>query len=163
MGQRILIVDGDQRFAAQLRELLDFQGHEANLVATGPEAVEAWKSAPADVLLLEVLPAGLSATRLLEAIRALPGGADAPVLVRSGIPSAERALEPESKRLGIWGFVAQVANPLDVGRAIEEVLANEEGGRVEIRALRGLAGPSAAPPAPTPLPVRPPVPGRPRL
>ena len=138
MGQRILIVDADPRFLAQLSELLEYQGHDVVGSATAGAALEAVGGAPFQLIITEMMPSGLSLTRLLESVRDFPDSEDTPVLVVAHGPGTERLVESQAGRLGVIGFIPRSSNTLDFGPRIDEVLLNLPSVRAEVRRVRGL-------------------------
>jgi CheY-like chemotaxis protein len=151
MPHRVLLVDADSRFVAQLSELLEYQGHGVAIAAQTPAALQLCAKESFALVVTEIMPGGTSVLPFLEALRVCPGMEDAPVLVLSSGSATEGAISEPARRLGVLGFAPRESNPLDVGARVDELLADLPSRRHEVRSLRGLAEPvEPAVPPPTP-------------
>jgi len=146
MAARILIVEDDKHFASQLGELLEFHGHEPELTHTGRDGLTAFEARPPDMVLLDVMLPEMHGIRVLEHIRELPQGVDVPVLLMSAVYRSERHFGPDIQRLGVLGFLAKPFSLLEIGRRIDDLIDDPDGGRQRVRSLVGLE--SEAVPAP---------------
>jgi CheY-like chemotaxis protein len=148
MARRILIVEDDKHFASQLSELMEFQGLDPLTLHSGPAGIEAFRQHRVDLVLLDVMLPDVHGIRVLEAIRALPGGADVPVLLMSAVYRSESLFQRDIARLGVSGFLSKPFSLLELGRRIETLLGSPEGGRAAVRERLGRgAAPEATPAA----------------
>lgn len=138
MGHRILIIEDDQHFAAQLKELFEFHGHEPLLAATGPDGIAMAKAEQPDLILVDVMLPQVHGIRVLEEIRVAEGGADVPAMLMSAVYKNESLFSRDMKRLGVLAFLSKPFSLIDLGRKVNGILAEPEAGRQSTRALRGL-------------------------
>ena len=162
----VLIVEDDKHFAAQLKELVEFNGHEAHVAYTGPDGVSSFNTLKPDFVLMDVMLPNLHGIRVLEKLRAAPRGGDVPVLLMSAVYRSESIFEKDIKRLGALGFLAKPFSLMDLGRKIDGVLASEDKGRRTVRRLlieaaASMTGPVQVVPEPGEAPAAPPkaIPG----
>jgi two-component system, OmpR family, response regulator RegX3 len=67
---RVLVVEDEESFSDALSYMLGREGFEAVVAATGPEALEEFDRAGADIVLLDLMLPGLSGTEVCRALRA---------------------------------------------------------------------------------------------
>ena len=72
-GQRVLVVDDDERLAASLRRGLEYAGYEVTVVHDGPRAIAVANRDRPAVVVLDVLLPGVDGQGVCRAIRAFPG------------------------------------------------------------------------------------------
>jgi two-component system response regulator RegX3 len=70
---RVLVVEDEESFSDALSYMLRREGFEAVVAATGPEALEEFDRAGADIVLLDLMLPGLSGTEVCRALRARSG------------------------------------------------------------------------------------------
>jgi len=99
----ILVVDDDARVRQVAVRILRARGFDVSTASDGAEAVEACRERPFDVILLDAVMPGLSASETFDALRALRP--DVPVLMVSGF-DMERAAGDLLDR-GLAGFVGK--------------------------------------------------------
>ncbi len=139
MGHRILIIEDDQHFAAQLKELLEFHGHVVSHATTGPTGIAmAGESAP-DLLIVDLMLPEVHGIRVLEEIRSTEVGRDVPAMLMSAVYKNESLFTADIKRLGVLAFLSKPFSLIDLGRKINGILAEPGAGRERTRALRGLS------------------------
>jgi two-component system response regulator MtrA len=110
---RILVVDDDVPILVLMKNLLREFGFEPIIASGGPEAIEAVREAPPDLMLIDRHMPGMSGDDVVKALRG-NGGDDFPILILSGEP-----LEPaELERIGANGAVLK---PFDVTALIDEI------------------------------------------
>jgi two-component system response regulator MtrA len=110
---RILVVDDDVPILVLMKNLLREFGFEPIIASGGPEAMEAVREAPPDLMLIDRHMPGMSGDDVVKALRG-NGGDDFPILILSGEP-----LEPaELERIGANGAVLK---PFDVTALIDEI------------------------------------------
>ncbi len=145
MTHHILIVEDDRHFATQLRELFDYHGLETSVATTGAEGIEAFQDRGADFVLIDVMLPGVHGLRVLAQIRSLPSGADVPAILMSAVYQKESMFAADLKRLGAHGFLAKPFSVIDLGRKVNAILAEPEGGRASVRMLLAPSAPAADP------------------
>ena len=145
MNQHILIVEDDRHFATQLRELFDYHGLETSVATTGAEGIQAFQDRGADFVLIDVMLPGVHGLRVLAQIRSLPSGADVPAILMSAVYQKESMFAADLKRLGAHGFLAKPFSVIDLGRKVNAILAEPEGGRASVRMLLAPSAPAADP------------------
>jgi DNA-binding response OmpR family regulator len=84
---RILIVEDDQKLARQLQKGLAEQGHSATLAFEGRQGLEAARSEPFDVFVLDVMLPGIDGFSLVRRLRA--SGSLTPILMLTARDTAE--------------------------------------------------------------------------
>ena len=67
---RILVVEDEESFSDPLSYLLEKEGYEVAVAATGPEALEEFERAGADLVLLDLMLPGIPGTEVCRRIRA---------------------------------------------------------------------------------------------
>jgi two-component system response regulator RegX3 len=67
---RVLVVEDEESFSDALSYMLRREGFEAVVAATGPEALEEFDRAGADIVLLDLMLPGLSGTEVCRSLRA---------------------------------------------------------------------------------------------
>jgi CheY-like chemotaxis protein len=139
MSHRILIIEDDQHFAAQLKELFEFHGHVALHAATGPAGIEMAEESHPDLLIVDLMLPEVHGIRVLEEIRVSDVGRDVPALLMSAVYKNESLFTRDMKRLGVLGFLSKPFSLIDLGRKVNGILAEPTGGRERTRALRGLS------------------------
>lgn len=140
MGRRILIIEDDQHFAGQLKELFEFHGHRPLHAASGPDGIAMAKEQRPDLILVDVMLPQVHGIRVLEEIRVSEGGADVPALLMSAVYKNESLFSRDMKRLGVLAFMSKPFSLIDLGRKVNGILAEPEAGRARTRELRGLTG-----------------------
>ena len=88
MSKTVLIVDNDPYLPELLRELLAEEGYTSTWAQSGAEAEDLVTSARPDVVLLDYLLPDTTGDELCQRLRKLPNGADVPVILVTGHPSA---------------------------------------------------------------------------
>lgn len=111
---RVLVVDDEQRFAANLVKLLGIHGIDAEAVFSGEEALPRLKESEYHVVLLDVRLSGLTGQATLERLR--QGGVSAKVIALTGHASADDALE--LIRLGAFDYLLK---PCPTERLLEVI------------------------------------------
>jgi CheY-like chemotaxis protein len=106
-----LACDDDDTIRLVLSVCLSAGGHfDVMTVASGEELLARFAMARPELVVLDVLMPGMDGTEALARLRALPGGADVPVVFLSG-----RDEPAEVERLRSLGAVAVLPKPFDPG------------------------------------------------
>src|SRR5262245_26097279 len=79
-GAKILVVDDNEQNRALALATLEDEGYEVLLANSGEEALRAFERDPPGCVLLDVRMPGLDGFTVCQRIRALPGGAEVPVV-----------------------------------------------------------------------------------
>lgn len=77
---RILVVDDNAQNRALVEATLEDEGYEVTSASGGREALVGFAAAPPDCVLLDVRMPDLDGFATCRALRALPGGAETPVV-----------------------------------------------------------------------------------
>jgi len=104
-GTRVLIVDDDPLLRRLCATALRHVGLELEEADSGEQAVERFSANGADLVILDVQMRGIDGYEACRRIRALPGGANVPVIMLTGLDDAssiERAYES-----GATDFIAK--------------------------------------------------------
>lgn len=117
---RILVVDDDAGVRAALRDFLTVRGYEVRAVADAAAARGALKSAPSDVVLLDVMMPGEDGLSLCRSLSA-KGGVRV-ILVSARTEAESRILGLE---LGADDYVCKPFNPRELAARIEAVLRRD--------------------------------------
>src|SRR3954453_1884359 len=80
VGERILVVEDDDRIRAMLRLALEDEGYEVEEAANGEAGVEAMRGHPADFMIVDVMLGGMDG---YECIRQVRRGSAVPIIVVS--------------------------------------------------------------------------------
>jgi CheY-like chemotaxis protein len=91
---RVLAAEDNPTNQLVLRTLLEHAGVAVHIVSDGEEAVEAWRSAPWDVVLMDIrMPRmdGITATRAIRSLEAAAGRAHTPILAVTADATAHQA------------------------------------------------------------------------
>lgn len=140
MGSTILVVEDDRDFALQLASMLEFQGLEVATASTGPAALRIFQERRTDFVLVDVMLPSSHGLTVVDQLRALPGGADVPVILTSPVYGPTDVSTRDRARLGVLEYVTRPFSLLELGRRICALLAGPEGGRAAVRALQARSG-----------------------
>ena len=91
---RILVVDDDPRIAASVRRSLTYDGYDVDVVHDGSSAIDAVRSAPPDVIVLDLMLPGIDGLEVCRRLRA--AGDNVAVLMltaRSTVPDRVTGLD----------------------------------------------------------------------
>jgi CheY-like chemotaxis protein len=114
-----LVEDSDDS-REMLKELLETLGHEVDVAADGPEAVDKLSQPGRDVALIDVGLPGIDGYEVAARVRALPEGGQIYLVALTGYGG------PEVKaRAAAAGFDLHMTKPVDIDR-LTDVLAGIE-------------------------------------
>ena len=110
----ILVVDDDQPIVTLMRKLLGEFGFDAVTATSGAEALEAARTHPPALVLLDKNMPGMSGAEVARALRAEPSFGRTPILILSGESMSKAELETMQAD-------AAVMKPFDVMGLVEEI------------------------------------------
>ncbi len=118
---RVLLAedDPDIRMIVEVA-LRDVGGMSVECCADGPCALEAFRRRPADIVLLDVMMPGMDGRDVLAALRAIPGGAEVPVLFVTARVRRDDILA--YKALGAVGVIVKPFDPMTLADQIRGYL-----------------------------------------
>jgi len=133
MKPRILVVDDEPAIRDTMRMILDYDGYETVLAASGQEALQVVERDAPDLVFLDIKMPGMDGLEVLSRIRA--SNVTVPVVIVSAHGSVTQALE--AGRLGAFRFIEK---PLSKDYVIDAVREGLELGnlRKENRQLRSV-------------------------
>jgi len=103
---RLLIVDDEDMMRNFLREVLNEEGYDIDLAASGDEAVKRLEQDHFDIVLTDIVMPGMDGLGVVAAARELPTDVD--VIVMTGYASMETAVE--SMKLGAADYITKPFN-----------------------------------------------------
>ena len=112
---RVLLVDDEARFRANLEKMLGAQGLAVSARGSGAEALEALKQEPYDVIVLDIRMPGMDGLTTLGEIKKI--NPEVEVIILSGHASMDAAME--INRLGGYDYLMKPC-------ALEELLLKIE-------------------------------------
>jgi len=86
---RILVVDDNAQNLALAKETLEDEGYEVTLAHRGEDALRLFEKERPDCVLLDIRMPGLDGTATCSLLRALPGGADVPIVFLTALRDVE--------------------------------------------------------------------------
>ena len=110
----ILVVDDDGPILVLMRNLLKEFGFHAVTAESGSKAIEAARTHPPALVLLDKNMPGMPGDEVIRTLRAEPGRANLPILILSG----ERMSRADVER---FGADAAVQKPFDVMSLIQQI------------------------------------------
>ena len=128
---RILIVDDEERFRLTLAKLLKVRDLDVTTLGSGPEALEALKQEPYDVIVLDVRMPGMDGIETLAEIKKLNPNIE--VIILTGHASVDAAVD--IMKLGGYDYLLK---PCSVEELIEKIEAAFE--RKQAREQRAKKG-----------------------
>jgi DNA-binding response OmpR family regulator len=105
MNARILVVDDEADSRLLLRMMLVHAGYDVTLAAGGEEALESLAETPPDLLLSDVMMAGLDGLALLRRVRTDPKTSALPVILLTAKSATDEVAE--GLRLGADDYLTK--------------------------------------------------------
>ncbi len=122
-GERVLIVDDEDRQRQIACDLLSKLGYHAEAVPGGYEAVEYIKKQPVDLIVLDmVMPKGINGRETYEAVIKICPGQKA--IIASGF--AETQEVEEAKRIGVGNYIKKPYTLQKLAAAVKEELSKKK-------------------------------------
>jgi CheY-like chemotaxis protein len=119
--KRILIAEDNAGFADFLATALRLAGCTVELAGDGTTAVERFRAAPFDLVLLDVLLPGQSGLWACSEIRGLPEGRDVPIVILSGV-YRKKTDRQEAVRLGANEYLFKPIGVSEIWRILSRHL-----------------------------------------
>jgi diguanylate cyclase (GGDEF)-like protein len=121
-GLRILVVDDEEAIRGVLSQVLEEEGHEVTLAASGEEGLEIYKADPFPLVITDINLGGMDGIRLLQEIRRIDP--DCLVVVITSYASMETSVN--ALRYGAHDYLFKPFEDLDlvtsvVDRAIQKI------------------------------------------
>jgi len=122
LARRILVVEDDARIAQLLLDYLRNDGHQAQALADGQQALSEIRRAPPDLLILDLMLPGLDGVSLCRAVRCF---SDLPILmVTARVDEVDRLLGLDT---GADDYVCKPFSPREVMARVKALLRRAEG------------------------------------
>jgi two-component system response regulator BaeR len=121
-SRRILVVEDDARIAQLLLDYLRNDGHQAQALADGQQALSEIRRSPPDLLILDLMLPGLDGVSLCRAVRCF---SDLPILmVTARVDEVDRLLGLDT---GADDYVCKPFSPREVMARVKALLRRAEG------------------------------------
>jgi TonB family protein len=146
-GKRVLLVDYDPRNLTHTRELLEGAGFDVSTCGDGLSALDQFKSAVPDLVLLSAMLPKMHGFEVCSSIRKLPGGDKTPVVIITDVYKGKRY---RVDAINKYGATEYIERPIEDENLLSILtgLVKKNGGAGEAEPV-----PSSAPaPAPAPAP-----------
>ncbi len=115
---RALVIDDEERIRDACRRLLDEDGFEVACAGNGEEGLEIIENAHFDIVLLDLMMAGLSGFDVLSRIKSLHP--DTVVIVITGYATIEHSIEAMKK--GAFDFLPKPFSPRDLRLVVRKAI-----------------------------------------
>jgi two-component system alkaline phosphatase synthesis response regulator PhoP len=120
---RILVVEDNRDLAYGLRNNLEIEGYEVDVVSDGASGLVAAQSRPPDLVILDLMLPGMDGFRVLRTLR--QDGATTPVLILTA--KGEEADKVRGLRLGADDYVTKPFGLLELLARVEALLRRARG------------------------------------
>jgi DNA-binding response OmpR family regulator len=122
MAQRVLVVDDEPNIFMSLRFLMEREGFQVEVAATGEAAVAALDRQPADLVLLDVMMPELDGFEVCQRIRANPAWRDTKIVM---LTAKGRDLERDKgMALGADAYVTKPFSTRDLVARVKQMLGS---------------------------------------
>jgi DNA-binding response OmpR family regulator len=122
MAKRVLVVDDEPNIVMSLRFLMEREGFQVEVAATGKAAVAALAGPPADLVLLDVMIPGLDGFEVCQRIRAAPAWQAAKIVM---LTAKGRDVERDrGMALGADAYVTKPFSTRDLVARIKQMLGS---------------------------------------
>jgi DNA-binding response OmpR family regulator len=120
MAKRVLVVDDEPNIVMSLRFLMEREGLEVEVAATGEAALQALERAPADLVLLYVMMPELDGFEVCQRIRANPSWAGTPIIM---LTAKGREVERDKGRaLGADDYITKPFSTRELVARVKQML-----------------------------------------
>jgi DNA-binding response OmpR family regulator len=122
MARRVLVVDDEPNIVMSLRFLMEREGFQVEVAATGEAAVAALDRQPADLVLLDVMMPELDGFEVCQRIRANPAWRDTKIVM---LTAKGRDLERDKgMALGADAYVTKPFSTRDLVARVKQMLGS---------------------------------------
>ncbi|MFH1690972.1 MAG: response regulator [Candidatus Omnitrophota bacterium] len=111
----IMLVDNEAEFLDAITYWLETKEHRVQVCYTGPDALEAIKKDPPDIIFLDIYMPDMDGLEVLKKIREF--NSTIPVIIITGYPKEDKMHEALS--MGAAGFFPKTINFEELGRIIK--------------------------------------------
>ena len=108
---KILVIDDERSIRNTLKEVLEYENHEIETAADGPEGIEMYAKGKYELVLCDIKMPNMDGIEVLEKLTDMPGMA--PIVMISGHGNIDTAVEAIKK--GAFDFIEK---PLDLNRLL---------------------------------------------
>ena len=108
---KILVIDDERSIRNTLKEVLEYENHEIDVAADGPEGIEMFAKDKYELVLCDIKMPNMDGIEVLEKLIGMPG--NAPIVMISGHGNIDTAVEAIKK--GAFDFIEK---PLDLNRLL---------------------------------------------
>lgn len=119
MKKKVLIIDDDEEFLEELKEMLSLSGYELIAVSDGYAAVNITKLTKPDIVLVDIKMKGLNGFQVVDRLNQDPDTAGIPIIAMTAYFTNDEHLRL-MQVLGIKKILQKPLKPLDVISIIEE-------------------------------------------
>jgi signal transduction histidine kinase len=124
---KVLVVDDNEANRALAQSTLEDEGYEVLLAGSGSEGLQTFVAESPDCLLLDIRMPGMDGFQVCEKVRALPQGADTPVLFLTALRDVDTF--DHALRVGGDDFLTKPVRPTELVVRVQSAL--------KLRRLRG--------------------------
>lgn len=117
---RVLVVDDNEQNRALARMTLEEEGYAITLASGGEEALALFERDPPDCVLLDVRMPRMDGYAVCERIRAMPGGAEVPVLFLTALRDVETF--DRAAKAGGTDFLTKPVQPAELVLRVQQAL-----------------------------------------
>jgi signal transduction histidine kinase len=117
---KILIVDDNEANRLLAQGTLEDEGYQVLLATDGPEAIAAFEASPPDCILLDVRMPGMDGFAVCERIRALPHGAETPIVFLTALRDVDTF--DKALRAGGDDFLTKPVRPTEIVVRVQAAL-----------------------------------------
>ena len=115
---RILLVDDEPHLLLTVGDQLRIEGYEVLTAASGDEALQALRSQPPDLIILDISMPGMTGLALLKKLSGPDGKPHYPILVFT----ARANMEQFFQTTGVEGFLAKASDPTQLLAEVKRIL-----------------------------------------
>ena len=134
---RLLLVDDDLILRGMATQTLRHAGFEVSAVDSGEEGLRVFETEVIDLVLLDVMMPGLDGFEVCSRLRAMPRGAQVPILMLTGLNDAESV--EAAFRCGATDFVTKPINWTLLGHRVRYSLRASASAEAAMRSSQHLA------------------------
>ncbi|MBT3192170.1 MAG: response regulator [Verrucomicrobia bacterium] len=119
----VLVVDDDEHLLATITDFLRFEGFEVMKASGGTQAMALLRTVHPDVILLDVMMPGMDGGEVAQAVRAIPGMEQTPIIFTTAVISKSEARTHDGQ-IGGEMFLAKPFKLEELTATIQSALAH---------------------------------------